>query len=117
MKNKATILLFFYAVAGIALGVFFLIFGLKMGNLEDKPQYLSVDDVISPEDGVYFDGKVVYLDNPNTVLLNQNGEDAGTMVSKTIYICVGSIFAFVSASIAILTLVKLAKEEEENQAQ
>ena len=109
MKNKATILLFFCAVAGIALGVFFLIFGLNMGNLEEKPQYLSADDV-------YFTEEVVGFDNPNVMVLNQSGEDAGTMVSKTIYICVGSIFAFVSASIAILTLVKLAKEEE-NQAQ
>lgn len=60
-------------LAGILLGVFFLIFGLK-------------------------------LDIP--------GETAATIVSQTVYICVGSVLALVATSIAAVTLVKLANEEE-----
>lgn len=76
MKNKTTILLFMLSVAGLALGIFFLMFGL-------------------------------YLNDPVEV--------GAAMVSKTIYIVAGSLFAFVATCIAAVTLFKMAEEEEKNQ--
>lgn len=79
LKNKGTILFLLCALAGIALGVFFLIYGLKM-------------------DLDWYDGYAFFMET-----------------SRTLYIILGSIFAFLCTCVAALTMVKLAKEEEENK--
>ena len=115
LKNKATILFFLCALAGIALGVFFLIFGLKMGTPEDQTQYLAAEGYMEDYDMDPWE-REIYSQSPGSVQMNQSGQEAATMVCKTIYICVGSVLAFVSTCFAAMIVVKLAQEEEENQA-
>lgn len=110
LKNKATILLFIFAMAGIALGVFFLIFGLKL----DSSTMEMSSSTIKISQSAFDDGEV-FLEVPDRMMASQDSAHAATMVSKTIYICTGSIFAFVSTTVAGLTVAKMAKEEEENQ--
>ena len=43
------------------------------------------------------------------------GSDGALQICQTLYIILGSFFAFICTSIAALTMVKLAKEEEDNK--
>ncbi len=105
MKNKFTIFAFVSAVAGIALGVGLLIFGLKMDTGAEPAGTAEAALIVEDE------GRDELLVPEK---LQQNNSAA--VVAQAVYVCVGSVFALVSTAAAGLALVKMAKEEEEGQA-
>lgn len=134
MKSRSTILLFVCAVAGIALGVAFLIFGFKLESpqttevqvppdldsgflYDDTNNYGGSDNYdfyASTNEGMSLEDQMA-MEFLNRMFNNQSDNTGAVMISKSIYICIGGVLAFVSTSVAAVMAAKMAKEEEENQ--